>query len=271
MKEMIGVDYCKGDKYAVFIINDLSEDIKESIREQLSLICHGSDYANSGRKTYGYRNTVREFIKRYEKKSEKTQLGMIGELLVHLLIQNYFDEYKSVTPYFNMEERSIKKGYDVVLTEVDSPVLWITEVKSGELHKDKDANQTINDLVGTAKTDLTTRLNEENTPLWMEAVNGAKISFDSNDVMKQAVMDILWDWSDDAADGTYTSSDKNVILTGVLFAGTADSVTEENIKKKQKTIASGKEFNSVFVLAVQKEAYTAVYNFLKDEALDEEY
>lgn len=88
--------------------------------------------------------------------------------------------------------------------------------------------------------------------------------------MKQAVMDILWDWSDDAADGTYTSGDKNVILTGVLFAGTADSVTEENIKNKQKTIASGKEFNSVFVLAVQKEAYTAVYNFLKDEASDEE-
>lgn len=270
MKKMTGVVYCKGDKYAVFIINDLSDDIKESIREHLSLICHGSDYANSGRKMYGYRNTVREFIKRYETKSRDIQLGMIGELLVHFLIQNYFNEYKSVTPYFNMEERSIKKGYDVVLTEVDSPVLWITEVKSGELHKNKNSNQTMNDLVGTAKADLNQRFNEENTSLWMEAINGANISFDNNNDMKQAVMEILFGWGDEAVGGTYTSSDKNVILTGVLFADTTDSVTEENIKKKHERIENGKGFNKVYVLAVQKETYTAVYNFLKDEASDEE-
>lgn len=90
-----------------------------------------------------------------------------------------------------MEERSIKKGYDVVLTEVNNPNLWITEVKSGKLHSNKSSNQTMNDLLGTAKRDLKERLNEENISLWLEAINGAKVSFDSNNTMKSAVL-IYW-------------------------------------------------------------------------------
>ena len=85
--------------------------------------------------------------------------------MVHLIIRNYYSEYKSVTPFFNMEERSIKKGYDAILTEADCPILWIIEVKSGELHLDKTSDQTINELIGIAKNDLDVRLNQDNTTL----------------------------------------------------------------------------------------------------------
>lgn len=269
MTELDGITYQKTNKYSIFWIENFSEDIKGAIREQLALICHGIDNVNTGRRTYNYKNTVKEFLKRYETKPVNIKIGMLGELLVHLIFQNYFDEYKSVTPYFNMEERSIKKGYDAVLTEIDSPILWIIEVKSGELHLNKTSNQTIADLIGTAKNDLDVRLNQDNVSLWMEAVNGAKISFDSNDVMKGAVVDILLDWSDDATDGVYTSEDKNVILSGVLFSDLSDSITAQNLQYKQNCIESAGEFSQVYVLGIQKETYEKVYQFLREEAEDE--
>ena len=36
-----------------------------------------------------------------------------------------------------MEERSFKKGYDVALFETATNELWIAEVKSGEIQKDR--------------------------------------------------------------------------------------------------------------------------------------
>ncbi len=270
MTELCGIKYLKKEKYSLFFVHDLSDDIKDTIRKQLSAICHGQDCANSGRNLYNYKNTVREFLRRYEMKSENIRIGMIGELLVHLILSNYFDKFKSVTPYFNMEERSIKKGYDVVLTEVDSPNLWITEVKSGKIHSDKSSDKTISDLLGTAKRDLKERLNGENISLWLEAINGAKVSFDSNDTMKSAVINILETWGDDASDGVYSSDDKNVILAGVLFSNLSDVIKSENANKKQQEIENEKIFNQVCVLAVQKETYSKVYKFLKEEGLDEE-
>lgn len=269
MKIIDGITCFKKGDCAAIIIDSFTEEIKNLLRDQLAEICHGKDYVATGRITYSYKFTLKEFLKRYENKSKDIKIGMIGELLVHLIIKIYFDEYKSVTPYFNMEERSIKKGYDVVLTEVKSAVIWIIEVKSGELHIEKNANQTINDLIGTAKSDLNTRLNEENASLWLEAINAAKISFDNNDVMKKAVLDILLDWSDDAVEGKYSSMDKNVILSGVLFTDTKDCVTYESIKQKQMIIEKSNRFKRVYVIGIQKGTYTAIYNFLKDEALDE--
>lgn len=269
MRNLDGLTYQKEDKYSVFWVKNFSEDIKGAIREQLALICHGVDNVNTGRRTYNYKNTVKEFLKRYENKPVNTKVGMMGELLVHLIFQNYFDEYKSVTPYFNMEERSIKKGYDAVLTETDSPTLWIIEVKSGGIHLDKTSDQTISDLIGNAKNDLNVRLNKENNSLWMEAINCAKISFDSNDVMKQAVLDILLDWSDDATEGVYTSKDKRVILASVLFSDLGDSITVRNLQQKQNCIEENGIFSQIYVLGIQKETYVKVYHFLKEEAEDE--
>ena len=87
--------------------------------------------------------------------------------------------------------------------------------------------------------------------------------------MKKIVLDILFDWSDDAVEGIYSSMDKNVILSGVLFTDTKDCVTYESIKQKQMKIEKSNRFKRVYVIGIQKGTYTAIYNFLKDEALDE--
>ncbi len=266
MNCLAGVNFIKNDNYAVFWIEDFSDEIKQSLRNQLSEICYGVDQVNSGFITYNYSNTVKEFLERYKDKTPKTQKGMLGELLVHLIIKNYFDEYNSVTPFFNLEERSIKKGFDGVFTETGKAVIWIVEVKSGELHSNNTSDQTMSSLIGTAKSDLYGRLNKKNIPLWLEAIYGAKVAYDSSDIMKTAIIKTLGNWSDNSTLGKHTSKDKNVILTGVLFSDLSDSITETNLQLKQMNIEATKEFNQVFVLGIQKETYIKIYEFLKDEA-----
>ena len=42
------------------------------------------------------------------------QKGMLGELLAHILINNYIEKLKVFSPYFNKEEANIRKGFDVL-------------------------------------------------------------------------------------------------------------------------------------------------------------
>jgi hypothetical protein len=270
LKILDGVICNKKEKYCLFQIEDLTNEVKLAIRQEFSSICHGGVYAESGRNMYAYKNTLNEFLKRYNDKTPKIQKGMIGELLIHLLVHSFFDEFDVVSPFFNMEERSIKKGYDVVLTERLKANIWLIEVKSGELHKNKNSNQTMNDLLNTAKTDLQTRLNEENVSLWQEAINGARIAYDESKSEKDAVIDILMTFGDDASVGRNTSADKNIVVTGVLFADMIDRIEEITAKEKQQSIENSKIFKNVFVFALQKKTYEKIYCFLRNEASDEE-
>lgn len=269
MAELRGISCHKENTYCLFCINEFTDEIKDELRTQFAAICHGEEYAGSGRLMYSYHSTVKAFLERYEGKTRKIQIGMIGELLIHLLMGIYFKEYEVVTPFFNLEEKSIKKGYDVVLTERDNPIIWLTEVKSGQLHKNKNANQTMVELLSKAQTDLKTRLNEENETLWHEAINGAKIAFDTKNTMKDAVMDILMSWGDRAYSGNNTSKDKNVILSGVIFSDIKDLVSQNIPQDKQLDVEKMKIFNQVYVIALQKGTYDKVYEFIKEEAKDE--
>lgn len=265
MIELEGVTCIKKDEYCLFHIEQFTDQIKDALRKQLANICYGGEKVSSGSKMYSYRNTVKEFLIRYDGKKTETQEGMIGELLTHLLIGYYFDEYEVVSPFFNMEERSIKKGYDVVLTEKKEARIWLIEVKSGQLHKDKNANQTMLDLLNTAKSDLKSRLNNENFSLWQEAINGAKLAYDSHSSLKDAVVDLLMQYGEEAVEGINNSKDKNVFLSAVLFSKLDDRVLEKTPSDKQKRIVKENIFGKVYALSLQKETFQKVHDFLEDE------
>jgi hypothetical protein len=266
MKTVDGVVFIKKEGYAVCHIQNFSDAFKELIRKQLSFICYGASNAASSRRTYSYCNTIKEFIKRYHEKSEETKKGMIGELLIHILLNEFFTDYETVSPFFNLEERSVKKGFDVVLTYKKDKTMWITEVKSEELHQNKNANRTTITLLDTAKLDLFNRLNDiENQSLWLNAVNGAKIAFDSNNDLKDAVINILEQYADDSQDGKVNSVDINVFLTSALFCCLKDSIEENAIGEKYSRIKNENKFKDIFVISMQKETYKRVFEFLKNE------
>ncbi|MCM3000508.1 DUF1837 domain-containing protein [Paenibacillus cellulositrophicus] len=261
-----GVRFHNFSEYAVCHIEDFSDDLKDRLRNQLSYICFGASKAESSRKAYSYKRTLIEFLNRYDSKTSDTQMGMIGELLTHILISSYFPELSAVSPYFNMEEKSIKKGFDVILYSRGNQELWITEVKSGELHKGKSANETLLDLLGTAKRDLQKRLNENELTLWENAINGAYVALENKKDVKDAVLEILYEVEDSVAEERADSKNKNVILVASLFSHLSDKIQANEVKKYYNRMTRKKSFGNVIVLSFQKNTYQKVVDFLKLEA-----
>lgn len=261
-----GIRFQRKQEFAICHIDDLSDDMKAVLRKQLSTVCYGPSKASSTRKTYNYKSTLKEFLQRYDSKSPDTKMGMIGELLTHILIFQFFSEFNAVSPYFNLEERSIKKGFDVVLYSRGNNELWITEVKSGGLHRNKNASETIIDLLGTAKRDLQKRLNENEITFWENAINGATIALENKNDMKDAVIEILGYISDEVVEERALSADKNVILVGSLFSHLSDEIKEQEVRKFSGKIKTEKVFRNVIVFSFQKETYQKVVNFLREEA-----
>lgn len=258
--------------YVLYFIESLSEELKQEIRNRLVAVCHGVDQARSGRKIYSYKATVKEFIKRYKTNknvSEERKKGMIGELLVHVILEME-GRFTTASPFFNMEERSFKKGYDVALFENKTNSLWITEVKSGEIQKgQKNASAAAIGLINTAKNDLKSRLNASNTSLWLNALNAAKVSMSDSNHQKDAVMKLLEQCADDSLEGNNSSDTFNVVLSATLFHPMSERIKATKVGQKYIRVVNENLFKKVYILIIQKETFEAVYNFLERETVDE--
>ena len=115
-----------------------------------------------------------------------------------------FTDMKVVSPFFNLEERNAKKGFDIIA--VDSNMeLWIIESKAGELGKYKNSTNKVRERINAAKNDLDTRLNEHNSQLWLNAMNSVRSALDDTSE-KNTILNILRD------NKSYSSCDKNVVL-----------------------------------------------------------
>lgn len=269
---MNGIIEFSGEKYHIFYFEKLTDEIKDKIRAYLSEICNSPWKAKSGRVSYSYKNTLKNFLVLYNTKDGKKvnknrQKGLIGELLVHLLFLEYYPDYIVNSAYFNMEEHSFKKGFDAILTNKKSKELWITEVKSGENKLGKNATQTIQSLLSTSKLDLTKRLKANSEYLWQNAVNHATVYMENaKNSEKKAILNLLEDYHDKATINKITSNDINVFLAGVLFHNMNDKFDKSILPKKVKEYEKKKEFNKIQLIAIQQKAYLDIKNFLESEA-----
>lgn len=264
-KTINGVTIQNTDHYSAFIISELSEELKDIIKTRLSAICHGVAKADSGSALYCYKSTLKEFLKRYSTKSDEQKKGMIGELILHILISELLDNYEINSPFFNTEERNVKKGFDVVLNKKGSTDIWLAESKSGELHTGKDTSQTVVELIGVAQNDLYSRLNGDSVSLWYNAINGASLAIKGRDD-KDAIIAILENHGILADNNELKSDDMNVILVGTVFNTTTDPINANKIQEKYNRIANSRKFKDVYLVAIQKNTYTAIYDFLESEA-----
>jgi hypothetical protein len=266
-KDIEGVKFNRDGDSAICYVEFLSDEIKALIRKNLTTICHGSlNSAYSGVALYNYETTLNSFLERYKGKPEKTKKGMIGEFLSHILITELFEEFDVVTPYFNLEEKSIKKGFDLLLYKRLDNSVWITEVKSGELHKDKNHDQTALVLLKAAKDDLEERLNKQEVTYWYNAVNAVNASLSGKKDYKDALVGILLKEGSDAAQKQAKSNDNCVILVSNLFEPLDIKVSKEVIKSFQDEINEAKIFASTVVFCLQKETYLRVVDFIESEA-----
>lgn len=257
----------KNDNVTLCVIEVFSNDLKNLIRENLTSICHGVGKVSRKPELYTYKRTLEEFLNRFESKKYEHRIGMIGELLFHVLVLQLFPNFHSVNPFFNMEERNVKKGFDLVLVDSDNRI-WITEVKSGQLGRVETSSKKNHSLLGTAKRDLIKRLNLSDEQIWHNAINGAMVAIKNGNIKNQ-IIDILETSLDEAFNTSSKSDNKNVILTSVLFEKINNPIEFNRLDYFYEKNTNETDFHNVLVVLIQKSTIDKVVEFLKIEVCNE--
>lgn len=235
-------------------IRNLSDELKDKIREQLVEICHGEYALVSGFNYHSFKETIKELVVFRIPKSKDKRVGAIGELLLNVMIREYTD-MRIVSPFFNLEERNVKKGFDIIAVDPNKD-LWIIESKAGELGKLKTVNEKIRERINTAKRDLDKRLNMHNSQLWLNAVNSVRSALDDTSE-KNTIVKIL-----NKNSNSCLSNDKNVILGGTVFCIFDSTIDSIELRKLYNSILSSNKFSKLKLIAIQKQTYQAIIDFL---------
>lgn len=250
---MDGIDSVIKDDFIIIKVNTISDELKKIIKDELISICHGESASRSRLSIYSFKKTIKR-LKNLHSENENINIGIMGELLLNIIIRIFKKDRKIVSPFFNMEQNSIKKGFDIIAVDNEKN-LWIIESKAGELGNNfKNANAKVCERIRKAKNDLNDRLNSENSTLWLNAINNVKVCLDDRNE-KEAIIKIL-----DLCESNHTSSDINVILGGIVFCDFNTTIEENNIQDLFTRISNEKLFSKIFVIAIQKKTYIALYN-----------
>jgi hypothetical protein len=155
--------------YSIFYVDSFSVALKKIIRKQLQGIYNGFALIDSVPEFYSYKNTLKSFLDRYNDKTDKIKKGMIGELLAHILLNQQKNNLTSLSILKNKEERSIKKGFDIIYFNTIKNQLWYSEVKAGKSTKYKSTpyNET---LLNRAKKGISVMIDEKRNSLWESAL-----------------------------------------------------------------------------------------------------
>lgn len=189
-------------------------------------------------------------------------MGATAELYLHLFMNvlNFNQEFL----YTNLEEKSIKKGFDGVYRENDNS-LWFLESKSGA-----DTTQNISHLskVKEAYKDLLNKFSgkkdnekEPNDP-WWNAFNHAKASGSSQDIK-----DLLKDLSDKYVKEIYPDiKDYNIIPCGTVFIVSEKEPDDFNdvriIKNQIEEYFKDKEYKNLIVICSTQKSYNSFLDYL---------
>ncbi len=260
-----GVSFSKSGESNAWLcdISYISDEFKNIIRRNLSSICHGNYASCSGLNSHQYKSTIREFLTRYERKLESTKKGMVGEMLSQLILREYLPEYSIASPYFNQEERSIRKGFDIVAYKEGSDQIWLTEIKSGERNTNQSSNDKCDQLFTLARDDLFTRLNNNNSTLWYNAINSARSAL-SETSAKSAIISALDKINTEVTNNQFGSSNSNVFLIATIYSDSTSKVTLDRLNLKYTQLQQD-DFNSVVIMSIQKEAFSHIVDFLESE------
>jgi hypothetical protein len=258
-----GVERVHGDGYTIFYINDISDALKDTIREDLTRVCHGGKDSQIDTGFYTYEETIKELWERYRSKSSETKTGMIGELLAHILIPRYLENFMPISMYFSLSDRRIKQGFDLNFMQ-DKTKLWYGEVKSSISKAKIDSKN--NTLLNKAKDTLTEYFSTAETikSKWMAASNEVAVIFADEEA--RSIKDLLrYDYQEERVKNA--SSTANVILISVPFSDINNGrLDKQAVNQYRKQLIKDNIFGDCLIISIQKSTIQAIEDFLKSEA-----
>lgn len=258
-----GVRQINKSNCTLYIIDHFSDDFKQIIRNQLQGIWSGFAESDSLPEFYSYKFTLESFLERYNPKDDNTKKGMIGELLAHILLNHTDNNLTSLSILKNKEEKSIKKGFDIVYCEIDCDKLWYSEVKSGKSETGTQDSNTYNEiLLNRAKKSINDMILERRNSLWESALIDVDLMIKENNG-KLNLKQIL------SKDSPKLKIDqkKNVILISSLYHDIADCIDENNQLSFYNNTILENLFQEIKIVSIQKNTFETVADFLSKELL----
>lgn len=259
-----GITLEKDTENGVYIcyIEYFSDELKEKIREMLNSIWHGAVSSAENQDIYNYKNTIKDFLDRYNDQSNNTKKGIIGELLTHILIPNYISDLEVISVMKNKEERSIKKGFDIVYCNKSIKNIWYCEVKSGGDIDKLEINKKNEERLNAAKTGIQEMITSNRTTIWQSVLNDVTLTiFNSN-----KKVDITKFLKADYPNIKNRNLDRNVILSSVLYKDLDTKISYTALKTYKSNIDAQNIFIGSIVFSIQKPTYTKIENFLIEES-----
>lgn len=149
---------------SIFEVKELNADIRQCLDENLIAICEGEHSLSD---IVIVKKRIVKLFKEKSKKNNNWVMGAIAEFFIHLYMN--LTGYSQDCMFFNLEENSIKKGFDGYYNLEDTH--WVMESKSGSILTDNISHK---GKVKEAITDLTDKFEgrAKNNP-WQNAYNHA--------------------------------------------------------------------------------------------------
>lgn len=263
-KQITWITLSKSSENDVYIcyIEDFGDELKEKIREVLNSIWHGSKNYQENQDIYEYKNTLRDFLNRYNNQSPNTKKGIIGELLTHILIPKYIVDFEVISIMKNKEERSIKKGFDIVYSNNVLKNIWYCEVKSGGDEDTLDINDKNSERLDAAKKGIQDMFDSNRTTLWDSVLNDVNLTiFNSKEQIN--IKQLL---KADHPNSKNRNMDRNVILSSVLYKTLDKKICPLKLDIYKSSIDKKSIFVGLILFSIQKPTYKKIEDFLVEEA-----
>lgn len=235
-------------------IQNLSDELKSKIKEQLVEICHGEYALISKSKHFSFKATIKEFLNYRLPKAKNKKIGAVGEMLLNVIIREFTD-MTIISPFFNIEERNVKKGFDIIAVDSNEEI-WIIESKAGEQGHFKSSTDKACERIKVAKKDLDIRLNKESSQLWLNAIKSVRSCLEDSSE-KKTIVNILENTSNSC-----TSVDKNVVLGGTVFCLFNSVIDAAELDKLYTSILNSKKFSKIKLIVIQKKTFQAIIDYL---------
>jgi len=238
------------DNYNYIFIKETDyKIIKKMIEDSIVELCWGSENVEC----FDVKSVIDEFMERFSGKSTDQKYGYIGEFIYYLYIMQNQTVLKPLSIFFNQEERSFKKGFD--LLGFDGENMWYSEVKSGSPNG-QDVDSYNLERLSTAYNDIKHKLElkNRNYNYWETAkANLCKVEGVKNERNRLArILD-----SDKKLEKI-----ENKIITSVIFQNSDLPLNTDKIKEKYERLH--KDEKKITIVCIRKKTIEIVIDLLKE-------
>lgn len=226
------------------VLDDLSE-IEEIIDKEINDIWDSTI-------EYSLNEVKKEIYNVISTKTDEQKHGMCAEFFMHLFLRSL--GYKQKCLFTNLEENSMKKGFDGFYE--CSNEFWIAESKCAILenkhrNKIKEALDDIDNKVESTKG---------NNP-WRNAIHHMAVKTEmKSGTLKSKVASLSKDYSNNIP---HKSSEFNLIPVSTLFINNGQE--EDEIFEEIKKVLSLREIKNMIVLCINNDIYDEFISYLKGE------